>query len=185
MRISDWSSDVCSSDLLPQRLAAQHGDLGALALSEHLVDGLKTEDQVRDLLIARGVADDDNRSFRQIDLDTYLGFVNGENLHIGRQETIAVVVAKGEITDGEQAPGTVGGTPTAALIREAREDENVKALLLRVDSPGGGVFPSEQIRRQVELTSEAGIPVVGSMGTVAASGGYWISMNAESGREAC
>src|SRR3546814_18836836 len=104
MRISDWSSDVCSSDLvwqryladigaargiepaaiadgieqLPQRLAAQHGNLGALALSEHLVDGLKTEEQVRDLLIARGVAEDDNRSFRQIDLDTYLGFVNGE-----------------------------------------------------------------------------------------------------------
>src|SRR3546814_13491751 len=76
---------------LPQRLAAQHGDLGALALSEHLVDGLKTEDQVRDLLIARGVADDDNRSFRQIDLDTYLGFVNGENLHIGRQDTIAEI----------------------------------------------------------------------------------------------
>src|SRR3546814_553672 len=164
---------------LPQRLAAQHGDLGALALSEHLVDGLKTEDQVRDLLIARGVADDDNRSFRQIDLDTYLGFVNGEYLHIGRQDTIAVVVAQGEITDGEQAPGTVGGTSTAALIREAREDENVKALLLRVDSPGGGVFPSEQIRRQVELTREAGIPVVVSMGNVAASGGYWISMNAD------
>jgi len=164
---------------LPQRLAAQHGDLGKLALSEHLVDGLMTQDQVRDLLIERGVADEDNHSFRQIDLESYLGFVNGENLHIGRQDTIAVVVAQGEITDGEQAPGTVGGVSTAALIREAREDEDVKALLLRVDSPGGGVFPSEQIRREVELTRAAGIPVVVSMGDVAASGGYWIAMNAD------
>jgi len=164
---------------LPQRLAAQHGDLGALALSEHLVDGLKTEDQVRDLLVERGVADDDNHSFRQIDLESYLGFVNGENLHIGRQDTIAVVVAQGEIVDGEQPPGTVGGASTAALIREARENEDVKALLLRVDSPGGGVFASEQIRREVELTRDAGIPVVVSMGNVAASGGYWISMNAD------
>ncbi|PKM16638.1 MAG: signal peptide peptidase SppA [Gammaproteobacteria bacterium HGW-Gammaproteobacteria-2] len=164
---------------LPQRLAAQHGDLGKLALSEHLVDGLMTQDQVRDLLIERGVADEDNHSFRQIDLESYLGFVNGENLHIGRQDTIAVVVAQGEITDGEQAPGTVGGVSTAALIREAREDEDVKALLLRVDSPGGGVFPSEQIRREVELTRAAGIPVVVSMGDVAASGGYWIAMDAD------
>ncbi|MDP1696542.1 MAG: signal peptide peptidase SppA [Xanthomonadaceae bacterium] len=164
---------------LPQRLAAQHGDLGKLALSEHLVDGLMTQDQVRDLLIERGVADEDSNSFRQIDLESYLGFVNGENLHIGRQDTIAVVVAQGEITDGEQAPGTVGGVSTAALIREAREDEDVKALLLRVDSPGGGVFPSEQIRREVELTRAAGIPVVVSMGDVAASGGYWIAMNAD------
>lgn len=164
---------------LPQRLVAQQGDLAALALSEHLVDGLKTQDQVRDLLIERGVADDDNHSFRQIDLESYLGFVNKENLHIGHQDTIAVVVAQGEISDGEQAPGSVGGASTAALIREAREDENVKALLLRVDSPGGGVFPSEQIRREVELTRDAGIPVVVSMGDVAASGGYWISMNAD------
>lgn len=164
---------------LPLRLAAQHGDLGKLALSEHLVDGLMTQDQVRDLLIERGVADEDNHSFRQIDLESYLGFVNGENLHIGRQDTIAVVVAQGEITDGEQAPGTVGGVSTAALIREAREDEDVKALLLRVDSPGGGVFPSEQIRREVELTRAAGIPVVVSMGDVAASGGYWIAMDAD------
>jgi len=170
---------AASIEQLPQRLAAQHGDLGKLALSEHLVDDLKTQDQVRDLLIERGVADEDNHSFRQIDLESYLDFVNRENLHIGRQDTIAVVVAQGEIVDGEQAPGTVGGASTAALIREARENEDVKALLLRVDSPGGGVFPSEQIRREVELTRDAGIPVVVSMGNVAASGGYWISMNAD------
>ena len=65
------------------------------------------------------------------------------------------------------------------LLRQAREDEDVKAVVLRVDSPGGGVFPSEQIRREVALTTAAGKPVVVSMGNVAASGGYWISMNAD------
>src|SRR5690606_5616394 len=86
---------------------------------------------------------------------------------------------QGDIIDGDQPPGTVGGVSTAQLVREAREDEDVHALVLRVDSPGGGVFPSEQIRREVELTRAAGKPVVVSMGDVAASGGYWISMNAD------
>ena len=90
-----------------------------------------------------------------------------------------MVVAEGEITDGKQAPGTVGGESTSELIREARLDENIKALVLRVNSPGGGVFPSEQIRREIALTKAAGKPVVVSMGNVAASGGYWISMNAD------
>lgn len=73
----------------------------------------------------------------------------------------------------------MGGDSTAELIRTAREDEAVKALVLRVDSPGGGVFPSELIRREVELTKQAGKPVMVSMGDLAASGGYWISMNAD------
>ena len=90
-----------------------------------------------------------------------------------------MVVAQGEITDGKQPQGAVGGDSTSELIRQAREDDDVKALVLRVDSPGGGVFPSEQIRREIALTKEAGKPVVVSMGNVAASGGYWISMNAD------
>jgi len=163
----------------PARLKAAAGDLGKLALGEHLVDALKTEDQLRDLLIERGVADEDNHSFRQVDLDAYLGFIAREHLRIGKADTIAVVVAQGEIVDGDKPPGTVGGTSTSALIRQAREDDDVKALVLRVDSPGGSVFPSEQIRREVELTHAAGKPVVVSMGDVAASGGYWIAMNAD------
>lgn len=166
-------------DQFPSRLKAASGNLAALALSEHLADDLKTEDQVRDLLIARGVADEDNHSFRQVGLDDYLGFLARENLSLGKADTVAVVVAQGEITDGDKPPGVVGGESTSALIRQAREDDDVKALVLRVDSPGGGVFPSEQIRREVELTRAAGKPVVVSMGDVAASGGYWISMNAD------
>src|SRR3546814_17538680 len=75
--------------------------------------------------------------------------------------------------------GSIGGESTAALLREARDDEGVKAVVLRVDSPGGEVFASEQIRREVVALKEAGKPVVVSMGDLAASGGYWISMNAD------
>ena len=90
-----------------------------------------------------------------------------------------MVVAEGEITGGEQPAGTIGGESTAALLRDARDDDNVKAVVLRVDSPGGEVFASEQIRREVAALKAAGKPVVVSMGDLAASGGYWISMNAD------
>lgn len=90
-----------------------------------------------------------------------------------------MVVAEGEIAGGKQPQGEIGGESTAALIRAAREDKKTKALVLRVNSPGGEVFAAEQIRREVELTRKAGIPVIVSMGDVAASGGYWISMNAD------
>ena len=164
---------------LPARVQAAGGDLGKLALDEKLVDGLMTSQEVEKLLIERGVADEEGTSFRQIDLKGYQAHLMRENLGIDSRPQVAVVVAQGEIFDGEQSPGTIGGESTSALLRQAREDENVKAVLLRVDSPGGGVFPSEQIRREVELTKAAGKPVVVSMGNVAASGGYWISMNAD------
>ena len=155
------------------------GDFGRLALQQKLVDDLKTQDEVRDLLIERGVEDTDEHSFRQVSMENYLGFLDRETLPLDTRPQIAVVVAQGDIIDGDQPPGTVGGVSTAQLVREAREDEDVKALVLRVDSPGGGAFPSEQIRREVELTRAAGKPVIVSMGDVAASGGYWISMNAD------
>ncbi|MFY2763775.1 signal peptide peptidase SppA [Arenimonas sp. MALMAid1274] len=163
---------------LPARVVAAGGDLGKLALQEKLVDGLKTSQEMEALLIERGEEDAENKTFRQIDLAGYLMHSGMPNLVDSRPQ-VAVVVAQGEITDGDQPPGTVGGESTAALLRQAREDDNVKAVLLRVDSPGGGVFPSEQIRREVELVKAAGKPVVVSMGNVAASGGYWISMNAD------
>ncbi|HBK56548.1 MAG TPA: signal peptide peptidase SppA [Xanthomonadales bacterium] len=166
-------------DRLPERLAEVGGDLAKLALAEGLVDDLKTQDQIRQLMIERGVEDEDGHTFRQVSMEDYLARIDQSNPDFGEGDRLAVVVAQGEIVFGEPPPGQVGGVSTAALIRRAREDENVRGVLLRVDSPGGGVFPSEQIRREVELTREAGKPVVVSMGDVAASGGYWISMNAD------
>ncbi|MEO7478477.1 MAG: signal peptide peptidase SppA, partial [Lysobacteraceae bacterium] len=164
-------------DNLPAGLKAADGDLAQWALNEHLVDALKTSDQVESILEKNGAMDDKLHSFRQIDLDSYLARF-GPDLSTLGADKVAVVVAEGEISSGQQPPGKVGGDSTAQLIENARNDDHVKALVLRVDSPGGEVFPSEQIRRQIELTRAAGIPVVVSMGNVAASGGYWISMNA-------
>src|SRR5690606_40704261 len=96
-----------------------------------------------------------------------------------RRPQVAVVVAAGSITGGDKPPGTIGGDSTSALLRQARDDDKVKAVVLRVNSPGGEVFASEQIRREVVALQESGKPVVVSMGDLAASGGYWISMNAD------
>jgi protease-4 len=168
-------------DQLPARLAAANGDLAQMALNEKWVDGLKTSYEMEEYLVEQGVAfDEDNNSFRQIGMVDYLGHANNARMTSPQKDsTVAVVVAQGEISDGEQPQGAVGGVTTSELIRAAREDEAVKALVLRVDSPGGAVFASEQIRREVALTKAAGKPVVVSMANVAASGGYWISMNAD------
>ncbi|GHE40303.1 signal peptide peptidase SppA [Vulcaniibacterium thermophilum] len=165
---------------LPAQIEAARGDLAQYALRARLVDGLRTREQVEDLLAERGVADADAEGgFRQIDLDGYVGHLNRALNPADPRPQVAVVVAAGEITGGEQPPGTVGGESTSALLREARDDDKVKAVVLRVDSPGGEVFASEQIRREVEALRKAGKPVVVSMGDVAASGGYWIAMNAD------
>lgn len=162
----------------PELLKASAGDLSEVALKQKLVDQLATRDQARDMLITKGVKDEAEHTFRQINLRDYLSQIAHDNLGDMRAE-IGVVVAEGEISGAEQSAGGIGGESTARLLREAREDENLKAIVLRVNSPGGEVFASELIRREVELTRKAGKPIVVSMGDVAASGGYWISMNAD------
>ncbi len=166
---------------LPARVQADQGDLAKLALESKLVDGLKTPHEMEQMLAKLGAKDEgkDSDPFRQVDLADYLAQNRPAPALLDRQAKVAVVVAQGEINPGKQPQGTVGGESTSDLIRKAREDDDVKALVLRVDSPGGVVFPSEQIRREIELTKAAGKPVVVSMGNVAASGGYWISMNAD------
>ncbi len=179
LRGLDAQALAASLEALDAEITARGGDLAKLALDQKLVDELKTRDELRAMLIAAGAADDeDEETFRQIDVESYAMLAAARELELGKP-AIAVVVAEGDIVDGDQPPGLVGGDSTARLIRKAREDDDVKAIVLRVDSPGGGVFPSEVIRREVELTKKAGKPVVASMGDVAASGGYWISMNAD------
>ncbi|MDR7297295.1 protease-4 [Pelomonas aquatica] len=166
-------------EALPQRLAAVKGDPAQLALQAKLVDGLKTRDQMRELLIGKGAKDEQSKSFRQVGLGDYLAYVKDAGAPTKLQPGIGIVVAEGEIVDGEAGPGRIGGDSTARLIRKAREDEAIKAVVLRVNSPGGSAFASEILRRELELTRQAGKPVVVSMGDVAASGGYWISMSSD------
>jgi protease-4 len=160
---------------LPQRMAAANGSAGKVALDWKLIDGLKTRDEVRALMVKRGVYDDGIKSFRQVAFQDYLSR-NPPKL-LG--DAVGVVVASGDITEGTGGPGMVGGISTSNMIRAAREDKQIKAIVLRINSPGGSAYGSELIRRELELTRAAGKPVVVSMGDVAASGGYWISMSAD------
>ncbi len=163
-------------ETLPERAKALGGDYAQLALQAKLVDGIKTRDEMRALLIERGAKDEKGQSFARVEFKDYL-----ERLPTppAAKAVVGVVVAQGGISDGSKAPGEIGGDSTARLIRDAREDESVKAIVLRVSSPGGSALASELIRRELELTRKAGKPVVVSMGDVAASGGYWISMSAD------
>ncbi|MBL8277696.1 MAG: signal peptide peptidase SppA [Pelomonas sp.] len=168
-----------SIDQIPQLLAAVKGDTAQMALQAKLVDGLKTRDQMRELLIAKGAKDEESKSFRQVSLGQYMAYVKDAGAPNKLQPGVGIVVAEGEIVDGDAGPGRIGGDSTARLIRKAREDEGIKAVVLRVNSPGGSAFASEIVRRELELTRQAGKPVVVSMGDVAASGGYWISMSSD------
>ncbi len=166
-------------DSLPQSLQAEDGDAARWALKQRWVDRLLTRDELRAEMTKRGAADERDpqaKTFRQVSLGAYLAQLAPPPAEGG---TVGIVVAQGAIVDGRAGPGVVGGLSTAELVRRAREDESVKAVVLRVDSPGGSAFGSELVRRELQLTREAGKPVIVSMGGLAASGGYWISMAAD------
>lgn len=157
---------------LPAPLEAAGGDLAKMSLEHGLITGLKDIQQVREEFIKAGEEDTENHTFRQVNYETYLS-------NLAKPDTsgdgVGIIVAEGEIIDGEAPRRTIGGESTAALVRQARLDDSVKAIVLRVNSPGGAVFGSELIRRELAAAREAGKPIVVSMGDVAASGGYWIS----------
>lgn len=157
-------------------LENNNGDLASLSLNVGLVDQLATRQQVRKELIEVFGSNGED-SYNYVDFYEYQSTMTPKfNL---ASDDIAIVVASGAIMDGSQPRGTVGGDTVAALLRQARNDDKVKAVVLRVDSPGGSAFASEVIRNEVEALKEAGKPVVVSMSSLAASGGYWISMSAD------
>ncbi len=156
------------------------GDTGRVALAAHLVTGLRTAAQIEQRMVQLVGMDKDRHSFSAIAFDDYLHVLKSEErLHRKSDRAVGVIMASGTILDGTQPSGTIGGDSTAALLREAREDESVKAVVLRIDSPGGSVLASEQIYREVQALRAAGKPVVASMGEVAASGGYYIAAPAD------
>ncbi|NMG45437.1 signal peptide peptidase SppA [Aromatoleum toluvorans] len=156
-------------------LEANGGDTARAARESGLVDALSQRDEWHALLKAR--VGTDGKDYRRIEADDYLAAVRAARPH--EDAHVAVLVAQGSIVDGAADEDSVGGDSLAAQIRAAREDENVKAVVLRVDSPGGSAWASEVIRRELELTRKAGKPVVASMSSVAASGGYWVAAGAD------
>ncbi|GLP97935.1 signal peptide peptidase SppA [Paraferrimonas sedimenticola] len=153
------------------------GDFALMAKNLGWVDDLLITQTFRDKMIEL-VGENDDHSFNQVSLDDYYNLVKPKPL-ANDMDKVAVVVAKGTILNGSQPAGQIGGDSTAKLLRKARHDDQVKAVVLRVDSPGGSAFASEVIRQEVLALQEAGKPVVASMSSVAASGGYWISASAD------
>jgi protease-4 len=160
----------------PAALLAVSGDAAKLALQRGLVTALKSRRQVADELKVLVGEDEESHSFNSISMNQYLASVRSKHVLKSKSDSkVGVIVASGEILDGHQPPGTIGGESTAELLRQARYDSAVKAVVLRVDSPGGSMFASEQILREVQSLRKAGKPVVVSMSTYGASGGYYIS----------
>jgi len=160
----------------PASLQAVNGDMAKMALQRGLVTALKSRRQVADDLKGLVGEDERNHSFNSIGMNQYLSAVRSKHVLKGKSDAkVGIVVASGEIFDGHQMAGAIGGESTSNLLREARYDNAVKAVVLRVDSPGGSEFASEKILREVQALRKAGKPVVVSMSTYAASGGYYIA----------
>jgi len=174
--IDNFDEDI---DVLVTKLRAANGNVAEYALENNWVDALKTREQINQALIAT-VGSDGDSGYKSVSFNDYLHVIKSKIvIDPLNSNKVAVIVAKGTILDGNQKPGIIGGTSTAALLRKARDNKDVKAVVLRVDSPGGSAYASEIIRQEVELLKAAGKPVVASMGTYAASGGYWISASAD------
>jgi len=148
------------------------------ALKYGFIDGIKYYDEVLLELESKSkVPEDENDDFL-IAISKYSKAKIKDAKKNGSENKIAVIFAEGDIVDGKKSDGSIGGDWMAELIRNAREDDNIKAVVLRVNSPGGSGLASEIIWREVKLTQEVK-PVVVSMGNLAASGGYYISCPAE------
>ena len=158
-------------------LRASDGDTAATALEHGLVDELLSRPQLRTRLRELVDGSEADAAAGTIEFQQYLALTSGSDLP--SENEIGVIVAEGTIDLGDQPRGVVGADSLAALIREARRDDNVKAVVLRIDSPGGSAMASELIRQELDLLQTSGKPLVVSMGGTAASGGYWIAAMAD------
>ncbi|MBL4901320.1 MAG: signal peptide peptidase SppA [Desulfocapsa sp.] len=172
-RINNYTENIASE------LATAGGDTARLALESGLVDGLKNRQELQKLLVKVN-GQNEKGTFKRIALNDYLktisrSFVNPPD----GNGSIGIIVAQGAIMNGKQPIGRIGGDSLALLIRKARLDSNVNAIVLRIVSGGGSAFASEVIRQEILEYKKTGKPIVISMGSMAASGGYWIAADAD------
>lgn len=162
-----------------EKFAAVEGHSGNYALTYKWVDGLMDKESFRKHVKTLVPADANGKTYSHVSFSNYLKTVKPpivvEN---PLTEKVAVVVARGNIVDGKRKAGEIGGDSTAELLRRARLNDKIKAVVLRIDSGGGSMFASEIIRAEVNALKAAGKPVIASMSSVAASGGYWIAADA-------
>lgn len=163
-----------SGDLLQQ----VGGDAAQLALNIGLIDKLSSRQSSLARLQKAFGKDEEETGYSRIELADYKDHV--DSLKIPSGDKIGLIVASGNILNGQQPAGSIGGDSLSQLFRDARQNDDIKALVLRIDSGGGSAFASEIIREEMQATRDAGIPIVISMGSVAASGGYWVSTASDS-----
>ena len=176
--LSDKSISNYARDLLDD-IEKEKTNVASIAYEMNLFDGLLTKDQV-DLQISEelNIAKVDFNE-HTIAFNDYLAVMRLDENSVDYEDNIAIIVASGEILNGKQAPGLIGGESTAMLLKKALYDESIHGVMLKIDSPGGSAFASEQILEQIIALQAAQKPVVVLMGSVAASGGYWIAMSAD------
>ena len=181
---SIWDAFVgdvsASRNLTPEQLNDYADNLSATladeAVEKKMVDGAIYEDQMNDLFAEAGVETNADGEYNFVSLGTYASQVGPDVQHIG-SDRVAVLYAEGQIVDGEGYDAIYGNT-LAEKIRQLRQDDVVKAVVVRVNSPGGSAIASDVIWREMELL-KAEKPVIVSMGAYAASGGYYISCPAD------
>lgn len=155
------------------KLAQAKGDSAALAAELGLIDELTSRQRMSEMLIDTFGADEEGEFYNGVDARAYYADIT--RFKLPEENNIGLLVASGTIVDGMQPDGTIGSDSFVEMLRGVREDDSIKALVLRIDSGGGSAFASEIIRSEIKALRDAGKPVLISMGSVAASGGYWMA----------
>jgi len=163
---------------LPNQIESVDGDFAQYAMNLGLVDRLMTGPQARQELARRGTPDQAGDSYRAVGMQDYLDLTESQKAY-STAKRIAIVVAEGEIVSGSHPAGRIGSISTSEQLRRAARDDGVAAVVLRINSPGGDAYASEVLRLELQQVRDSGKTVVISMGNVAASGGYWMSMAAD------
>ena len=196
LRVSDklwkkYENDVLKSRGLPSDAISKFSEdlsditkianssIASIALTNKIIDELITYDDLYLSLQDKYNIDTDDFEKHLVAFDSYLGDMDLNSYDSKEEDNIGIIMASGQILDGKQPPGSIGDESLVSLIKKANDNESIKALVLRVDSPGGSAFASDEILNQLLKFKETGKPLVVSMGSVAASGGYWIAMAAD------
>ena len=158
---------------LDTKLAEVKGDSAQLALNEKLVDKLVSRSEIDDLLVEKFGKSEEDNYYNAVGVHAYLA---ESKLHkFPKAQQVGLIVASGTIQDGLHPEGSIGSENFVDILRSVQDDDSIKALVIRVDSGGGSAFASEIIRAEIDAIREKKIPVFISMGSVAASGGYWMA----------
>ena len=165
---------------LPQKLQETGGDTAQMAIKLGLIDGIKTRAEFREHLISLVGRNKKQTDFKQVAFSNYLETLTpAYQAPISKEKHVALIIAQGDIVYGNAEIGQIGSSGLTTLLRKARQKKSVKAVVLRIDSGGGSAVASEMIRQEILQLQKTGKPVVVSMGSMAASGAYWLAADAD------